>query len=99
MSWQPNWERCGFIVGPLDYATASDLAPFLPRPCQERPLMQEELECARTLAVRAGAILLKHYSAPDVHWKGRGNPVTEADRAANAFIVERLHRLFPEDGI
>jgi 3'(2'), 5'-bisphosphate nucleotidase len=61
--------------------------------------MQKELDVAKTLAVRAGAILLKHYSAPAVHWKGRDNPVTEADRAASAFLVEELKRLFPEDGI
>jgi 3'(2'), 5'-bisphosphate nucleotidase len=61
--------------------------------------MQAELEAARTLAVRAGAILLEHYSAPRVSWKGRGNPVTEADRAASAFLTTELQRLFPQDGI
>lgn len=61
--------------------------------------MQGDLEAAKTLAVRAGAILLRHYSHPAVSWKGRGNPVTEADRAAGVFIVEGLRRLFPEDGI
>jgi 3'(2'), 5'-bisphosphate nucleotidase len=59
----------------------------------------EDMEAARTLAVRAGAILLEHYSQPAVAWKGRGNPVTEADRSASAFIVRELQRLFPEDGI
>jgi len=61
--------------------------------------MQDELECAKALAVRAGAILLKHYSQPNTQWKGRANPVTEADREANAFIVAGLGRLFPQDGI
>lgn len=61
--------------------------------------MQEELEAARTLAVRAGAILLEHYSRPSVRWKGRGNPVTDADRAASAFIVKELRRQFPQDEI
>jgi 3'(2'), 5'-bisphosphate nucleotidase len=61
--------------------------------------MQGDLEVARTLAVRGGAILLKHYAQPSVSWKGRGDPVTEADRAASAFIVEELRRQFPEDGI
>lgn len=61
--------------------------------------MQAELEAARTLAVRAGAILLEHYSDPVVRWKGRGNPVTEADRAASAFLTKELKRLFPADGI
>ena len=61
--------------------------------------MQAELEAARTLAVQAGAILLEHYSQPGVRWKGRGNPVTDADRSASAFLVKELKRLFPEDGI
>ena len=61
--------------------------------------MQKELEAAKTLAVRAGAILLEHYSNPEVRWKGRGNPVTEADHASNEFLVKELKGLFPEDGI
>ena len=61
--------------------------------------MQKELEAARTLAVRAGAILLEHYSQPRVCWKGRGNPVTEADHASNEFLVKELKRLFPDDGV
>jgi len=61
--------------------------------------MPGDLEAARMLAVRAGAILLEHYSRPEIHWKGRGNPVTEADRFASAFLVKELKRLFPDDGI
>ena len=61
--------------------------------------MQEELGAARTLAIRAGAILLEHYSEPGVRWKGLGNPVTDADHSASAFLVKELKRLFPEDGI
>jgi 3'(2'), 5'-bisphosphate nucleotidase len=72
---------------------------FRARPIYREHDMQAELEAARTLAVRAGAILLEHYSAPAVRWKGRGNPVTEADRAASAFLVKELRRFFPTDGI
>jgi 3'(2'), 5'-bisphosphate nucleotidase len=61
--------------------------------------MQGDLEAAKTLAVRAGAILLKHYAQPSVSWKAPGNPVTEADREASTFIVQELRRHFPEDGI
>jgi 3'(2'), 5'-bisphosphate nucleotidase len=61
--------------------------------------MPGDLEAAKILAVRAGAILLEHYSHPQVSWKGRGNPVTEADRSANAFLVKELRGLFPKDGI
>ena len=61
--------------------------------------MHDELEAARILAIRAGAILLEHYSELAVHWKERGNPVTEADRSASAFLVGKLNKLFPKDGI
>jgi 3'(2'), 5'-bisphosphate nucleotidase len=61
--------------------------------------MREDLEAAKRLAVRAGAILLEHYVQPTVRWKGRGNPVTEADRLASAFLTKELGQLFPEDGI
>jgi 3'(2'), 5'-bisphosphate nucleotidase len=61
--------------------------------------MTTDLEAAKALAVRAGAILLEHYSCPKVHWKGRGNPVTEADRSASTFLLKELKRMFPGDGI
>lgn len=61
--------------------------------------MQKELDAAKALAGRAGAILLGHYSRPAVYWKGRENPVTEADRAASAFLVKEIKGLFPEDGV
>ncbi len=61
--------------------------------------MPEDLETAKTLAIRAGAILLEHYARPGVRWKERGNPVTEADRTASAFLVCELKHTFPNDGI
>ena len=62
--------------------------------------MSDELETAKELAIGAGAILLKHFSQKTaVRWKGKGNPVTDADQEASRFIVESLHRLFPLDGI
>jgi 3'(2'), 5'-bisphosphate nucleotidase len=61
--------------------------------------MQEDLEAAKGLAVRAGAILLEHFVQPKVRWKGPGNPVTEADRLASAFLTKQLRQLFPADGI
>src|SRR6185369_3466017 len=65
----------------------------------EEHRMHKELETAKALAIRAGAILLEHYERPRVSWKGPGNPVTDADCAANSFIVRELRQLFPEDGI
>jgi 3'(2'), 5'-bisphosphate nucleotidase len=58
-----------------------------------------ELELAKSLAVRAGAILLEHYSAPNVRWKSSGNPVTDADSAASAFLIREIRKAFPQDGI
>ena len=60
--------------------------------------MREDLEVAKRLAVRAGAILLEHYVQPAIRWKGRDNPVTEADRLASAFLIKELKRMFPADG-
>ena len=61
--------------------------------------MREDLEAAKALAVRAGAILLEHFVQPKTRWKGPGNPVTEADRLASAFLTKELRKLFPQDGI
>ena len=52
------------------------------------------------LARDAGAIIRAFYEVPPtVRWKDPTEPVTEADRAANVFLVKQLAQLFPEDGI
>ena len=62
--------------------------------------MEKELQIATSLAREAGRILLDYYRTDDVvHWKGVGDPVTAADRAANSFIVDELRKRFPRDGI
>ena len=61
--------------------------------------LQRELEEARSLAREAGRIVLELYGTAKVEMKGVSDPVTEADKRANTFIVERLARLFPSDGI
>jgi 3'(2'), 5'-bisphosphate nucleotidase len=62
--------------------------------------MDTELEKAKDLAVRAGAILLDHYAhPPKVAWKGLNDPVTDADRAASDFLIGELTRHFPGDGV
>jgi 3'(2'), 5'-bisphosphate nucleotidase len=61
---------------------------------------EEETKQAKELALRAGAILLDHYSKPQrVNWKGPGDPVTAVDRAASDFLAGELKRMFPRDGI
>jgi len=62
-------------------------------------MLERELQEARSLAREAGRIVLELYGTAKVEMKGVSNPVTEADKRANAFIVERLTQLFPDDGI
>lgn len=59
-----------------------------------------ELETACDLALRAGAILLGHYSrTAEVEWKEGGSPVTQADKDVNAFLIRELRNRFPHDSI
>jgi len=60
----------------------------------------KELETAVRLARDAGAIVKTFYEVPPtVRWKDPTEPVTEADRAANSYLVRQLSLLFPGDGI
>ena len=62
--------------------------------------MEIELQTAKELAIRAGAILLKHYAEKtSVMWKGKNDPVTAADLEASKFVVGELHERFPGDAI
>jgi 3'(2'), 5'-bisphosphate nucleotidase len=63
-------------------------------------MLELELEVATQLARQAGAIVLEVYGAHfDVELKGKSDPVTEADKRANAFLVAALAERFPGDGI
>lgn len=65
-------------------------------------MLSHEQSLAVAIAREAGRILLDIYATDfSVDWKGKGqtDPVTEADRRANALIVARLHEAFPDDGI
>lgn len=58
------------------------------------------IELLRQLAEAAGALVLEHARAGlDVQYKGPGDPVTLADRAANELICERLAKLFPGETV
>lgn len=65
--------------------------------------LARELEVAVATARTAAALVLAVYhragSALRVDDKGGGDPVTEADYAANAWIVSELRRAFPDDAI
>jgi 3'(2'), 5'-bisphosphate nucleotidase len=64
---------------------------------------EREVEVARRLAREAGALALEYYDRP-LHVEQKisshdDEPVTEADRAANALIVAGIRHEFPDDGI
>src|SRR5271166_2679004 len=52
------------------------------------------------IAREAGAVLMSYF-APHIsfEYKGDVDIVTEADRASEKLIVERLHQLWPDHGI
>jgi 3'(2'), 5'-bisphosphate nucleotidase len=65
--------------------------------------LDAELRVALRLAREAGAVVLEYYNTP-LHVEQKENaydsePVTEADRAANALIVAGIRHEFPDDGI
>lgn len=63
------------------------------------PFTRELTVLAETVR-RASALLLRHYATDfAVEWKGVGDPVTVADRAVNALLVDALRAAFPDDGI
>jgi 3'(2'), 5'-bisphosphate nucleotidase len=65
-------------------------------------MWDDELSQAKLIAREAGEILLEVYAtdfAVDFKDRGHGDPVTLADRRANAHIVARLRALFPADAI
>jgi myo-inositol-1(or 4)-monophosphatase len=57
-----------------------------------------ELTIATTTARAAGQILREKFGrVRDIHYKGTVDPVTEADKASEALIAERLLAEFPDD--
>ena len=63
-------------------------------------MLKKELEAAVAMAREAGRILMEIYATDfEVEFKGKADPVTEADTRANAYIVEQLRKAFPGDGV
>jgi 3'(2'), 5'-bisphosphate nucleotidase len=63
-------------------------------------MLERELASAVEFARQAGQILLAVYAKDfSVAFKGKNDPVTEADQLANTFLVQALRERFPEDGI
>jgi len=64
------------------------------------PDYSHELRVAIQLAREAGGIVRTFYDVPPtVRWKDPTEPVTEADRAVNAYLVKQLGQRFPDDGM
>ncbi|MBX7237577.1 MAG: 3'(2'),5'-bisphosphate nucleotidase CysQ [Caldilineales bacterium] len=68
--------------------------------------LENDLTMVRSLVREAGDIVRVYHDRQDeIDWKGtdaggrRTDPVTAADHAVNAFLVEHLRAAFPEDGI
>jgi 3'(2'), 5'-bisphosphate nucleotidase len=63
-------------------------------------MLERELSDAGELARQAGRILMEIYAQDfAVRYKGKNDPVTEADQLANNYLVAELRRRFPDDGI
>ena len=62
---------------------------------------EKELEFACNAARGAMRIILDHYAAADieVRWKGKNDPVTDADEAATQYFLNILGEHFPLDAI
>ena len=62
--------------------------------------LSRELEVAARAVADAAALVTAVYARDfGVAWKAADDPVTEADRGANALLVARLRAAFPDDGI
>lgn len=63
------------------------------------PRLDAEMEVARAAAEEAGAVVMAHFRRPEeVRFKAPGQPVTEADLAADRILRERLSAAFPDYG-
>ena len=61
--------------------------------------MNSDLEFAIKTVKAAGELILKYFrGAHEVREKGRNNPVTSADLAADSHLREAIARAFPDDG-
>lgn len=60
--------------------------------------LEREMEVARRLVLEAGELVMRHYGRVEEESKG-GEPVTVADREANALLVRGLSEAFPADGV
>jgi 3'(2'), 5'-bisphosphate nucleotidase len=62
-------------------------------------MLEKELKTAIRLCREAGRIVLKYYDQEVEVTEKKDGPVTQADKASNAFITTQLREAFPSDGI
>lgn len=63
-------------------------------------MFEREISELRSLVLEAGQLIMGVYGTDfGVELKTKSDPVTEADKRANTYLVERLRALFPDDGI
>ena len=63
-------------------------------------MLETELTQAKRIAQEAGRRIMELYDGDiAVEMKGQSDPVTEADKRANAYIVAELSEHFPSDGV
>jgi 3'(2'), 5'-bisphosphate nucleotidase len=71
-----------------------------PRQAEPRQADPRQLEALRRIACEAGQAISQIYARGfEVEYKSPGDPVTEADKAANALICQRLHAEFPDAAV
>jgi 3'-phosphoadenosine 5'-phosphosulfate (PAPS) 3'-phosphatase len=63
------------------------------------PTLGRELAAACTAARAGGLAAMRHYGSATAQLKAGGSPVTLADHAANAAILQSLRAEFPGDAI
>jgi myo-inositol-1(or 4)-monophosphatase len=61
--------------------------------------MRPELETSIEIAREAGAMLMDYFGRVSFELKGEFDLVTEADRASERLIVQRLRSHFPDHSI
>ena len=66
----------------------------------QTPELDRRLHLLQEIATQAGKAAMQFYNDKlEIEWKGKGNPVTAADHAANEVILAALHRHFPGEPV
>lgn len=62
--------------------------------------MEKYLEFAKEVALKAGDVMLKHFSLGiEIEWKSDNTPVTVADKAINSMLIREVNQRFPSHSV